>query len=366
MVKPLLTIIVPVYNVAKYLPKCLNSLINQTMSEIAIICVDDGSSDISDKVLATYATKDKRIKVVKQQNAGVSATRNTGLKHAKTEFIMWCDPDDYYEPEMCELMYQAISEHNTDIAACGTRVIYQAHHEMEVSDDIYYDIKFNGRHIINERIVHRTDVSVCNKIYRKSIIDHYKLSFPKGMLFEDYYFWFTYAAVCKDIYFIQDKLYNYLRRSGSHMSETFQKSEKALDHLKVTFLVYDFYHKHHLLEKYNNLFWQAFAQYYRLATQGPSAQKVQAKLMAKQFLDQHGNTLRQADKRTVRQVKSLFSATTTIKRRTRNTLGKIYRKISPSYRQTSKMREQQNQILAQKRTLNRQIKSIENKLKRHL
>ncbi|MDR0726563.1 MAG: glycosyltransferase, partial [Rickettsiales bacterium] len=92
--RPKISVIVPIYNVEKYLAKCLDSIIGQTLKEIEIICVNDGSTDNSTQILKEYATRDNRIKVIQQKNGGLSAARNTGLKHASTELIAFMDSDD--------------------------------------------------------------------------------------------------------------------------------------------------------------------------------------------------------------------------------------------------------------------------------
>lgn len=112
---PLVSIIVPVYNVEKYLPQCLDSLINQTYSNIEIICVDDESPDNSIKILKKYAEKDTRIKIVEQKNMGLSGARNTGMKYANGEYIMCVDSDDWIDLETCEQAVRALLKHNADL-----------------------------------------------------------------------------------------------------------------------------------------------------------------------------------------------------------------------------------------------------------
>ncbi len=114
----LISIIIPVYNVGKYLGKCLDSVINQTYHNIEIICVNDGSTDNSYDILLEYAKKDNRIKVINQKNAGLSGARNTGISHANGEYIMFLDSDDWLSAEMCEVMYNGLKKYRTDICMC--------------------------------------------------------------------------------------------------------------------------------------------------------------------------------------------------------------------------------------------------------
>ena len=113
------SILVPVYNVEAYLPKCLDSLIGQTLREIEIICIDDGSTDRSGEILDEYAEKDKRIHVVHQENGGLAFARNKALDLVKTEYLTFVDSDDYIDVRMLEKMLQIIQEKQADICICN-------------------------------------------------------------------------------------------------------------------------------------------------------------------------------------------------------------------------------------------------------
>lgn len=117
--KPKVSVIIPVYNVEKYLPECLDSVINQTLPDIEIICVDDGSTDRSLAILSKYAKQDNRIKIIKQQNKFAGAARNAGLDAAQGEFLSFLDSDDFFEPEMLEEMYNKAKDEESDMVVCG-------------------------------------------------------------------------------------------------------------------------------------------------------------------------------------------------------------------------------------------------------
>ena len=110
-----ISIIIPVYNVEKYLHECLDSIINQTFKDLEIICVDDGSTDKSSEILEEYEQKDKRFTVISQPNKGVSAARNRGMQQAKGKYIMFVDSDDYIASNACELIYNSAEEKRCDI-----------------------------------------------------------------------------------------------------------------------------------------------------------------------------------------------------------------------------------------------------------
>ena len=118
------SIIVPVYNVESYLDKCLNSLVNQTLKDIEIIVINDGSTDNSQKIIDKYSKKYKNIINITKENGGVSEARNLGLEKASGEYIGFLDSDDWIEPDMYELMYQKAKTENFDIVACDTQAIY--------------------------------------------------------------------------------------------------------------------------------------------------------------------------------------------------------------------------------------------------
>src|SRR5574344_661413 len=117
------SIIIPVYNTEEYLDECLQSLINQTLKDIEIICIDDGSTDCSAEILHEYSLKDSRIKVLKQRNYGQSAARNKGLMFANGEYISFLDSDDFISEDMLEKLYCKAKEQNTDITMCGITVL---------------------------------------------------------------------------------------------------------------------------------------------------------------------------------------------------------------------------------------------------
>ena len=132
------SIIIPVYNAEKHLHKCLDSIINQTYKNIEIICINDGSTDNSLQILEEYAQKDRRIKIINQENKGVSVARNIGIKFTQTEYIMFVDSDDWIELETCELALNQIEKHQADICCFGV---------FEVSDNRIYSRDWEIRHL---------------------------------------------------------------------------------------------------------------------------------------------------------------------------------------------------------------------------
>jgi len=263
--QPLVSVIVPIYNVEKYLANCLDSLINQTLKDIEIICVDDGSTDDSSVIIAEYLKKDKRIIVVHRQNGGRSVARNEGLKIARGQYIMFCDADDLYKIDMCEVLYNTIKNNKTDIACCEISINYESDSDLLDSDKEYYSLKFEGKKECYEDDLLKIDGSVCNKIFNKSLIDKFDVKFPEGLVYEDAAFFFMYYSICKNSYFVKQPLYVYNRHDGSIMNETFKGSEKAIDHIKIMDFVYAHLVKNNLWKKYKKIFFNHYILYFNLA-----------------------------------------------------------------------------------------------------
>ena len=118
-----ISIVIPVYNVEKYLRECLDSLINQTFNDFEVICVNDGSKDSSLEILNEYAQKDIRFKVISQENGGSGSARNNGLSRAQGKYVQFLDGDDYFEPEMLEKLYNLAEKHQADITVCSSRKV---------------------------------------------------------------------------------------------------------------------------------------------------------------------------------------------------------------------------------------------------
>ena len=123
MENPLISVIVPIYNVEEYLNRCVESIVNQTYQKLEIILVDDGSPDNCPRMCDDWAKKDSRIKVIHKENGGLSDARNAGMKITTGEYISFIDSDDYIETCMIEILYEAIKKYDCDIASCRVRIV---------------------------------------------------------------------------------------------------------------------------------------------------------------------------------------------------------------------------------------------------
>lgn len=185
---PEISIIVPVYKSEQYLPKCIESILAQTFTDFELILVDDGSPDESGKLCDVYAQKDMRIRVIHQQNAGVSAARNAGLMCATGKYIMFCDSDDWVAPEWCQCLYNAMKVPNVVIAMCGYR---------EWKGDIVTQTcnlsKTDSTMKLSELFAKPLPGAPWNKIYNRERIVEYNITFPDGISYgEDLRFLLTY------------------------------------------------------------------------------------------------------------------------------------------------------------------------------
>lgn len=245
--KSLISIIIPVYNVGKYLEKALLSVINQTMTNIDIICVDDCSTDNSLEILQKFEKIDSRIKVLKHsKNLGVSCARNTGLAVVKTDYIMFLDPDDSYLPNICELMFEKMVSEDLDLVVCNVNII------MDLG------MTYNRGYTNDRNYATVRSAWVWNKIWRKSILDKYKIKFPEGLLGEDAYFKNCYYVISSGkVGIIENKLYNYLIRQDSLMS-AFDTLDNPVvfDCFSIGELTYKFFKEHGVLN-------QAYEHYFK-------------------------------------------------------------------------------------------------------
>ena len=313
LVQPKISIIVACYKGGDLLPRCLESLTKQTLREIEIICVNDGSPDNTAEVMAEWHARDERIVVINlEKNGGVSHARNVALDAATAEYVTFCDADDYKDLTFCEKMYQAITKNRADLVICGTQIVYEVHSEMKHSDENYYSLKFAGKQIISDEVILNTDLSPWNKLFRREVIQENNIRFPEGLYYEDEYFCVAYFCVAKSAYFVNEQLHTYVRQANSTMSNTWSKDkskDNAIDHLYIAFRLYDFLEQHHILNRSSGLYWQIFIVFgYFAIENSKSRQRVrQVRKEAKEFVRKHGNSLARVDESIRDQIKIMVS-----------------------------------------------------------
>lgn len=222
-----ISVIIPVFNTEKYIEKCIESVINQTLKEIEIIVLNDGSTDDSDKIIRSY--KDRRIKYINKKNEGIAITRNKGIKSAKGKYITFVDSDDYIDSTFCEKMYNKAEKENCDIIICD-----------------YYNINDNKKSIIklnsfknsnlkdNSEIINQVNLGPCNKIYSSRLLKNNKIIFPEDIKYEDVPFVCKCLVKAENIGKIDEPLSYFNIHEGS---QTTTRDEKIFDIFKVADLI---------------------------------------------------------------------------------------------------------------------------------
>ena len=212
---PLVSVIVPIYNVEKYIHRAIKSLINQTLKEIEIILVDDGSPDKCGEIIDDYAKQYTNIVVVHKENGGLSDARNTGLKLAKGKYIGFVDPDDYIEPNMYESMYYNAEENNSDLVFCGYNEVFSPTFTEKRTFE-YISVLKSVSDILVSYVDGKIGAYAWNKLFRYSIVRDNSIVFPKGVnIVEDQIFFFDYIKHTRSFSVVPNCLYNYIRNNES-------------------------------------------------------------------------------------------------------------------------------------------------------
>lgn len=229
------SVIVPVYNQEKRLHRCMDSLVNQTLDDMELIVINDGSTDKSLKILNEYKEKyPEKIKLITRENKGISATRNEGLSIAKGKYVGFVDSDDYVELDMYEKLYNKIEQEKCDIVICNYKMFY------ENCDEIIYqnlNLKFDKTNLENmPELVNKIDFSPWNKIYKRKLWNGVK--YPLNTKYEDLEAVLKVFAKAKEISYVEDYLYNYLQNPKGETSTVDNRVYdiyKILTNLKKTF-----------------------------------------------------------------------------------------------------------------------------------
>ena len=227
---PLISVIVPAYNVEKYIKACLDSLINQTYSNFEIIVVNDGSTDQTEEILRGYQSNPK-FRIYSQENGGLSAARNHGLKLANGELVCFIDSDDSVKSDYLEKLAAPFFEDpDVDITVCG----YQEKFENSVINHVLKSQKITGRKATEDLLIKQQDFDVLawNKLYRKSLFTDYKIEYPVGQIHEDNLTTYKLFFHAQKIAYIPDELYVY-QRTHSEITKNLYSKEKTLKRLQV-------------------------------------------------------------------------------------------------------------------------------------
>lgn len=234
--RPKISIIVPIYNVEKYLDRCLQSLVNQTLKDIEIILVDDGSPDNCPQMCDEYAQKDNRIKVIHKQNAGLGYARNSGLEIATGEYVAFVDSDDYVDTAMYETLYERANITNADATFCGfktevTKDVWRESREVTKDElwegngvkEFMYNMIASGKGVRQERLY---QMSVWHAIYKREIIVKNDILFPseRDVVSEDIPFQVDFLKNANKVLYLNRHFYYYCLNVTS-LTATFKKEK---------------------------------------------------------------------------------------------------------------------------------------------
>ena len=232
------SVIVPVYNVEKYLKKCLDSLATQTLEDLEVIIVNDGSPDNSQKIIDKYTKKYPNMHGYLKKNGGLSDARNYGIKYAKGEYVAFLDSDDYVKSDMYEKMYLKAKENDYDMVVCDINYVYD-NHVKRVGSGIREDTT-------DIKSIYRTiHPAAWNKIFKKELLQD--IEFKKGVWFEDVEFIYRLLPDIKSIGVVHEAFNQYVQREGSITNTINPKIYDYIDNMNG---IVDFYKKEKLYSKY--------------------------------------------------------------------------------------------------------------------
>ncbi len=244
------SVIVPVYNVEKYIDKCLESLEKQTLKDFEVIIVNDGTKDNSEAIIKKYLARNKNFKYYKKENGGLSDARNYGLKYASGEYIAFLDSDDYISFEAYEKMYNKAKTNDYDIVVCDLNYVYPdkiVRAYSNIKDDTM-DIKKTFINIYP---------AAWNKIFKRSLFNN-DVYFKIGVWFEDVEFIYRLLPYIKSIGVIHEPFNQYVQREGSITNTINRKIYDYIDNMNG---IVDFYKERNLYEKYQNELEYVYVRY---------------------------------------------------------------------------------------------------------
>lgn len=245
---PKVSIIVPVYNVEMYIEKCLNSLVNQTLKDIEIIIVNDGSKDDSYKIVKKYQEKFNNIVYLEKENGGLSDARNFGMPYAKGEYIAFLDSDDYVEYDIYEKMYNKAKETNSDYVECDFIWEYPNKSVIDTGE------KYEGKHDMLQKV----RVVAWNKLIKREILEKTKIQFPKGYRYEDIEFTYKLIPYINKSSCLREPLIHYIQRDGSISNVQNERTKEIFDVLDN---VINYYKENNIYDEYKQELEYVYARF---------------------------------------------------------------------------------------------------------
>ena len=237
-----ISIIIPIYNVEKYLRRCLDSIINQTLKDIECLLINDGSPDQSQKIIDEYVSKYPQLfKSYIKENGGLSDARNFGLNYVTGEYIAFVDSDDWIEPTMYEKMYQTAINQSADLVVCDFLMEW----ELTGVSNYIQGLRCDSNDVSKNLLI--SPPSAWNKLYKAELFLKTNIRYPIGLWYEDLATTGKLISFCKKISYVNEAFVHYIQRTGSIMSTI---NEKMLDIYKAIESIEEYYKKNEIYEKY--------------------------------------------------------------------------------------------------------------------
>ena len=243
------SVIVPFYNVENYIEKCLETLVNQTLEDIEIILVNDGSKDRSIDIVNKFVKQyPEKITYLEKENGGLSDARNYAIPYAKGEYIAFLDSDDYVEKTMYKDMYELAKKENSDMVECD----FYWEYPDKVKKDV--GVIYNGKKEMLEKI----RVVAWNKLIRREILEKNKIIFPKGYRYEDVEFTYKLIPYLEKVSFLKKPCIHYMQREGSISNNQNERNKEIFDVLEH---VIEYYKENNLYDKYKEELEYVYVRY---------------------------------------------------------------------------------------------------------
>lgn len=241
-IRPLISVIMPIYNAEKYVTKAIDSILSQSYSNIEVLLVDDGSQDRCLQICDNYAQKDKRVRVLHKNNGGQASARNLALDIVQGDYIGFVDADDWIEPYMYEILYSKIIQYGADLAICNFDVVTDEGHKHYWQPDLEEETVFDNNSLMEEILYNkRVNEMFWNKLFKKEILENER--FVEGMIFEDTEMMHRCLSHVKKGVYIGKVLYNNYMSVGSTTRQNMKP--KHFDRVKANINRIDFYKEYY-------------------------------------------------------------------------------------------------------------------------
>lgn len=275
---PKVSVIVPFYNVEKYIEKCLETLVNQTLDDIEIILVNDGSKDKTVDIVEKYKEMySNKIVYLEKENGGLSDARNYAIPYARGEYIAFLDSDDYVETNMYKEMYEIAQKENSDMVECNFIWEYPNKTRIDIGTT------YNNKHEMIEKI----RVVAWNKLIKREILEKSKVQFPKGYRYEDVEFTYKLIPFLEKVSFCKTPMVHYVQREGSISNVQNKRNAEIFDVMEH---VMDYYKENNLYEEYYQELEYLYSRY-AFCSSFLRIVKIKDKEIRKQLLDMTWNNV---------------------------------------------------------------------------